>query len=234
MRSLNTAHLSRRRLFALAAASGATAMTGLAAPAWALTTQEKIVDLSRLTVEEFLADAQLSDFQRFMKNAKGILIFPQLFKGGFILGAEGGIGVYLIRGADGSWSPPAFYTFAAGSIGLQIGGQVSQAIFTVMNEKTVDSMIGGQFKMGADASVAVGPMGAGTGASTTTDFKFDIYSFSKTVGLFGGGALDGAGLIVNGDYDKAYYGSAVSSRDILVHRKVFNPQSDPLRQSLPQ
>ncbi|MEM7223401.1 MAG: lipid-binding SYLF domain-containing protein [Pseudomonadota bacterium] len=234
MHSSDRASLSRRQMLSLGLATSALAVTGLATPAWAITTQEKIVDLSRLTIEEFMSDPQLADFQKFMKSAKGILIFPQMFKGGFILGAEGGNGVYLVKGADGSWSPPAFYTFAAGSIGLQVGGQVSQAVFTVMNEKTVNSLIGGQFKMGADASVAVGPIGAGTGASTTTDFKFDIYSFSKTVGLFGGGALDGAGIIVNKDYDKAYYGSEASSREILVDRKVFNPQADPLRQALPQ
>lgn len=233
MDSFDRASLSRRQLLALGLATSAVGLTA-ATPAWALTDQEKIVDLSRLTVEEFMSDPQLGDFQRFMKNSKGIMIFPQLFKGGFILGAEGGYGVYLVKGTDGTWSPPAFYTFAAGSIGLQIGGQVSQAIFTVMNEKTVDSLIGGQFKMGADASVAVGPLGAGTGASTTPDFKFDIYSFSKTVGLFGGGALDGAGLIVNKDYNTAYYGTDVTSRQILIDRKVFNPQSDALRQALPR
>ena len=227
MHSLDRAPLSRRKMLTLAAATSAASVTGLAAPAWAITTQEKIVDLSRLTIEEFLSDPDLADFQKFMKGSKGIMIFPQLFKGGFILGAEGGNGVYLVKGSDGTWSPPAFYTFAAGSIGLQIGGQVSQAVFTVMNEKTVESMIGGQFKMGADASVAIGPIGAGTGASTTTDFKFDIYSFSKTVGLFGGGALDGAGLIVNEDYNKDYYGTAASSRDNPDQPQGLQPAGGP-------
>ena len=203
-------------------------------PAMALTESEKIVDKSKITVETFLSDPEMTDFKKFLGKAKGVLIFPQLLKGGFILGAEGGTGVLLVKGSDGTWSPPAFFTLAAGSIGLQIGGQVSQATFTIMNEKAVNAILKNKFKFGADVSVAVGPVGAGIGASSTTNLNADIYTFSKVVGLFGGGALDGAGLISRESLDEAFYGLKVPAKDIVLHRKVFNTYADPLRNALPR
>src|SRR3546814_7896369 len=86
-----------------------------------------------------MADKEFFELPKFIKAAKGILIVPQLVKGGFIIGAEGGSGVFLARGTDGSWSPPAFYTLGAGSIGLQIGGEVKEVVFVMMSDKAVRS-----------------------------------------------------------------------------------------------
>src|SRR3546814_21078396 len=119
-----------------------------------------------------------------------MLIVPQLVKGGCIIGAEGGSGVFLARGTDGSWSPPAFYTLGAGSIGLQIGGEVKQVVFVMMSDKAVDAMLSSEFKPGAHASVTVVPIGRGVPASRSTDLPPDIYAFSKSVGLFVGGAQE--------------------------------------------
>src|SRR3546814_9085 len=139
-----------------------------------------------------MADKDFFELPKFIKAAKGIFIVPQLVKGGFIRGAEGGTGVFLARGTDGTWSPPAFYTLGAASIGLQIGGEVKEVVFVLMSDKAVDAMLSSEFKLGADASVTVGPIGRGVEASRSTDFTSDIYAFSKSVGLFGGGALEGA------------------------------------------
>ncbi|HSR71739.1 MAG TPA: lipid-binding SYLF domain-containing protein, partial [Kiloniellales bacterium] len=152
---------------------------------------------------------------------------------GFIVGAEGGSGVLLVRGSDGSWSPPAFYTLAAGSIGLQIGGQVSEVVFTLMNDGAVNAMLKNEVKLGADASVAIGPIGAGVEASTTTNLREDIIAFSRAVGLFAGGAFEGAKLISRENWNAEYYGAAASPKAIVVDRKFFNPQADKLRQALP-
>jgi len=203
-------------------------------PAGAASEPEQLVDKSRLTVEELLGDPDMPDLKKYLATAKGVLIFPQLVNGGFIIGGEGGSGVFLVKGKDGTWSPPAFYTLAAGSIGLQIGAQVSQVVLTVMNDGAVDAVLKSQFKLGADASVAVGPIGGGIEASTTTNLGLDVYAFSKNQGLFGGGALEGAAIIKRETWNGEYYGGQPTPRDIVIGRKVANPKADALRAALPR
>ncbi len=209
------------------------ALGSQARDAAAATNGEELVETSRFVAERLLADKEFFNLETYVKRAKGVLIIPELVKGGFIIGAEGGSGVLMVRGSDGSWSNPAFYTLAAGSIGLQIGGEVSEVVFTLMNEGAVNAILSNEFKLGADASVAVGPIGAGIEASATTNLDADIYAFSKSVGLFGGGALEGAKLFTRESWNTAYYGAGANPRDIVVHRKFHNVQSDKLRAALP-
>lgn len=227
--------LSPRRLLAalavLLAALPAVALSGTAARAE--TEAEALVTEARLSVDRLMADKEFFELPKFIKAAKGIYIVPQLVKGGFILGAEGGTGVFLARGTDGSWSPPAFYTLGAGSIGLQIGGEVKEVVFVLMSDKAVDAMLSSEFKLGADASVSVGPMGRGVEASRTTDFTSDIYAFSKSVGLFGGGALEGAKIFERTSLNESYYGAGAAPKNIVIDRRFTNTQADDLRQLLP-
>ncbi|WP_422369156.1 lipid-binding SYLF domain-containing protein [Pelagibius sp.] len=194
---------------------------------------EALVTESRLSVDRLMADKDFFQLPNFIKNAKGIYIVPQLVKGGFIIGAEGGSGVFLARGTDGSWSAPAFYTLAAGSIGLQVGGEVKEVVFVLMSDKAVDAMLSSEFKLGADASISVGPIGRGVEASRTTDLTSDIYAFSKSVGLFGGGALEGAKIFERESLNTGYYGSGATARSIVIDRKFSNAQADKLRETLP-
>ena len=198
-------------------------------PADAGSKPQQLVDSSRIAVEALLDSPEFTELPGYIKKAKGVLIFPQLIKGGFIIGAEGGSGVLLVKGSDGRWSSPAFYTLAAGSIGLQIGGQVSQVIFTIMSEGAVDAILESQFKLGADASVAVGPIGGGIEASTTLNLDLDVYAFSKAAGLYGGGAFEGAAILDRETWNAEYYGQAVSARDIVIDRKVTNPDAKQLQ-----
>lgn len=200
--------------------------------AWAVDPAQQVIDNARRTFETLLDDPDQRELQNVIAQAKGVLIFPRVIKGGFILAGEGGTGVLLVKGEDGVWSSPAFYTLAAGSIGLQIGGQVSQVVLTVMNDGAVDAILSNRFKVGADASVAVGPFGKGVEASTTTNLNVDVYAFSKTAGLFGGGALEGAAIVARDKLNQAYYGPGYTPQDIVLHRKVHNPAADPLRRSL--
>ena len=197
------------------------------------TEAEAFVTESRLTVDRLMADKDFFELPKFVKAAKGILIVPQLVKGGFIIGAEGGTGVFLARGTDGSWSPPAFYTLGAGSIGLQIGGEVKEVVFVLMSDKAVDAMLSSEFKLGADASVTVGPVGRGIEASRSTDLTSDIYAFSKSVGLFGGGALEGAKIFSRTSLNSSYYAPGATPRSIVIDRKFTNLHADSLRQLLP-
>ena len=217
----------------IVAVVGLALLAGLIGPAGAASKGEELVEESRFTLQRLLADPDLPDLKRYVSNAQGVLIIPELVKGGFILGAEGGSGVLMVRGTDGTWSAPAFYTLAAGSIGLQAGGQVSEVVFAIMNQGAVNAIINDEIKLGADASVAVGPFGAGLEASTTTHFDADIYAFSRAVGLFGGGAFEGAKLISRQDWNDDYYGAKAPPHTVLIERKFFNPQADPLRSALP-
>lgn len=199
----------------------------------AATDQEEVVTKSRFAVEELLANPDDLPIEEYLKRAKGVLVIPSLIKGGFILGAEGGNGVLMVRGSDGTWSNPAFYTLVAGSLGLQIGGQVSEVIFTLMNDDAVTAILEDEFKFGGDLSVAVGHKGAGIEASSSTAFDADIYAFSKAVGLFGGGSIEGAKLITREEWNQGYYGDGATPEAIVIERRFSNPQSAKLRDALP-
>ena len=202
-------------------------------PAKADVTAEELVEESRFTVERMMTDKEMPEARQVVEKARGVLIIPELVKGGFIVGAEGGSGLLMVRGSDGTWSSPAFYTLIAGSVGLQIGGQVSEVIFALMNDGAVEAFMGNEFKLGGDISIAVGPLGRGVEASTTTNLDKDIYAYSRAVGLFGGGSLEGAKILNRQDLNDAYYGAVAPSREIVLERKFINRGADALRKSLP-
>ena len=106
-------------------------------------------------------------------------------------------------------------------------------MFTIMNDGAIKAIIDNQFKLGADASVAVGPIGKGVGASTTSNFSDDIYAFSKSMGLFGGGVLEGAAIVKRTSWNELYYAAGADPQKILLDRMYFNPHADRLRASLP-
>jgi len=219
-------------------------LAGLAAPATllgarlatALTRQQELIDKSRITFEKLITSVEFGELPGYMKRAKAVMIFPELYKGGFILGAEGGYGVLSARlggtaGGQG-WSPPAFYDLAAGSLGLQIGGQVSEVVFTIMSDKALGAVLDDQLKFGGDMSIAVGPIGKGIGADPTTNMQADVYSFAKTAGLFGGVSFEGAGIIKKDDWNRAYYGQGATPRGIVMENKFKNPNAQGLLGSL--
>lgn len=223
--------LHRIWLAALVAASALILAT--VKPAGAVSEPEVLVDEATLTIEKLMVDPNMPELRAYLEHAHGVLIVPQMFRGGLIVGGQGGSGVLLVKGSDGSWSSPAFYTLGGASFGLQIGGEMSQVVFTIMNEGAVDALINNQFKMGADASVSVGPIGKGISASTTTNFSEDIYAFSKSVGLFGGGMLEGSAVLKKTSWNELYYAAGADPEKILIDRKYFNPHADKLRASLP-
>lgn len=148
-----------------------------------------------------------------------------MLKGAFIWGASGGSGVLLVRDEKtGPWIGPAFYTIGGASFGLQIGGQASEVILLVMTDRGVTSLLTNSLKLGADAGVAAGPVGAGVAASTA-NLSADILSFSRSKGLYGGVSLDGAVVATRGEWNHAYYGKRVAPTDIFVRHDVSNPQA---------
>jgi len=152
-----------------------------------------------------------------------------VLKAGFIFGGSGGTGVLLSRdGKTGEWSNPAFYTMGSASVGLQIGGESAEVVLLVMSQKGMDSLLTSKFKLGGDASVALGPVGGGAQSDITTDFL----SFSKSQGLYAGVNLDGSYLSVRDSLNRAYYGKEVSPIDIIVRHSVSNRGAIPLREEL--
>jgi lipid-binding SYLF domain-containing protein len=135
----------------------------------------------------------------------------------------------LGRAAAGSWSAPAFYNMGSGSFGLQAGVQDAEVMMLIMNDKALNAVINSQFKVGADASIAVAVVGAGIGGSTTAALNADILTVAKARGLFAGISLDGALLSASGATDQAYYGSDVGARQIVIGMQANNPGANPLR-----
>jgi SH3 domain-containing YSC84-like protein 1 len=188
-----------------------------------------IVDKARVTFGEFMRDDNYGWIRDHLKDAKGVLIYPQVLKAGFILGGSGGTGVLLSRDSKtGEWSYPAFYTMGSVSFGLQIGGESAEVVLMVMSQKGMDSLLTSNFKLGGDASVALGPVGGGAKSDVTTDFL----SFSKSQGLYAGMNLDGSYLGVRHSLNEAYYGKDVTPVDIIVKKSVSNKGAVPLREEL--
>jgi lipid-binding SYLF domain-containing protein len=203
------------------------------AHAQAVTDQTMMVGKAVTTVERLRADPNFGPTMvNLLSRAKAVLVVPDLVKGGFILGAQYGTGVLLAKGKDGRWSGPAFYSIAAGSIGLQIGLQDAECVYVIMSDGGLSAVVDNKFKAGAGAGVAVATFGAGAEANTTTNVGADIYAFSKAVGLYGGAVLDGAGILPRHAWNAAYYGGEPTPEDILYKRNPDSRQADRLRDIL--
>ena len=219
------------RAFAFATILAAILLVAAAPGAMAADKEDAqgIVDKSRVTLSEFMRDKDYEWLRKNIKQAKGVLIYPQVLKAGFIFGGSGGTGVLLTRDSKtGEWSNPAFYTLGSVSFGLQIGGEAAEVILLVMSQKGVDSLLTSKFKLGGDTSIALGPVGTGAKADVTADF----ISFAKSKGLYAGLNLDGSYLDVRDSLNKAYYGKETTPVDIIVKHSVSNAGAVPLREEL--
>jgi lipid-binding SYLF domain-containing protein len=229
--------IDRRSTLRLAAGATAASLIPLlrASPAMAATVAEaqSVVDQSRIAVQTLMTSPNTNALPRYIQAARAVMIIPQMFEGGFILGATGGNGVMLARLADGSWSYPAFYSCYGGSIGLQIGGQVSQLCLTIMTDRGFQTVQGSEFTVGADISGSIVNQGVGLGAHTAMGMDSDMYAFSLSQGLYAGGTLDGTVINELEDFNDAYYGFGASSR-VIFEGRLYNPGAEGLRTILPR
>jgi lipid-binding SYLF domain-containing protein len=184
--------------------------------------EQGTVDKALVTFRNFVADPEMEWFQKNLKDAKALLIVPNLLKAGFILGGSGGSGVLVVRDVKTrTWSQPAFYTAGSVTYGLQIGGESAEVILMIRTQKALDSLYTTEFKLGGDVSIAAGPVGKGAKANVTAA----VVSFAKSKGLFAGLSMEGSVLKVSDKSNKAYYGKAVSPLDIVVKNEASNPGS---------
>jgi lipid-binding SYLF domain-containing protein len=213
----------------IAAMAALLALLPLAAHAQ--TEQQTLVDRATLTVQEMLADNATGDARDLVRRARGALICPRVFKAGFFLGGEGG-GCVMVGRLQTGWTAPAFYGMGAGSFGLQIGIQDSEILFIVLTEKGLHALLDSQFKIGANAGIAIATLGGGVQGSTTAAFRADIVAFSRSRGLFAGIALDGSLIGARSDWNEAYYGHPIAAQQIVLQGEGNNPGAQPLREML--
>ncbi|MEW6323657.1 MAG: lipid-binding SYLF domain-containing protein [Acidobacteriota bacterium] len=160
-----------------------------------------------------------------MEKAEGIAVFPSLVKAGFIIGAQRGRGILSVRDPkSGTWSSPAFLTITGGSVGAQIGAQSVDLVLVIMNRRGLERLLSNQFKIGADASVAAGPVGRDASAATDIQLRAQILSYSRSRGLFAGVTLSGSTISQDRDANERFYGRAYRTRQIVIERLGGAPE----------
>ena len=195
--------------------------------------EQALVDRATLSVQEILGGGNdRLNATALLRRARGALVCPRIFRGGFFFGAEGGGCVLLARDAAGSWSSPAFYSLGSGSFGLQAGIQDLQVLMLIMNDRALNAVLDSQFKFGADASLAVATFGGSVEGATTSAVGADIVAFARARGLYAGLTLEGSLLSSRSEWNRAYYQRDVGPRDIVIAMTAHNPGADPLRAGL--
>jgi lipid-binding SYLF domain-containing protein len=163
-----------------------------------------------------------------LERAEGLAVFPSMLKGGFVVGAHRGRGILSVRDREsGTWSAPAFLTLTGGSIGAQIGGQAIDLVLVVMNRRGLENLVQSEFKIGADASVAAGPVGRDAEAATDIRMRAEILSYSRTRGLFAGVTLKGSAIREDATANERFYGRRFRTRQIVFDRLGGAP--DPVK-----
>jgi len=207
---------------------GLVALASLAtatAPAFAQSEQDQLVRDAQTTFSNFVRDPDMTWFQRHLGDAKALLIAPKIVRAGWIFGGSGGRAVLFSRNAqNGRWSGPAFYNVGTASVGFQAGIDVSETVTLVMTDRGLNSLMTSSVKLGGDASVAAGPIGAGA----NSDITADLVAFSRSKGVYGGLNLNGTVVSVADNWNQAYYGRSVTPPDILMTASAHNPQADQL------
>jgi lipid-binding SYLF domain-containing protein len=157
-------------------------------------------------------------------KAEGIAVFPSTFKAGFVVGGMRGRGILSVRGESGTWSAPAFLTLTGGSVGLQIGGQATDLVLLIMDRRGLENLVRNQFKIGADASVAAGPVGRDAQAATDLQLRAQILSYSRARGVFAGISISGSTIRQDVDANSRFYGRRLDTRQIVFERLGGAPE----------
>ncbi len=176
-------------------------------------------------LEEIMDAADKSVPRSIMEKAEGIAVFPSLIKGGIIVGGQRGRGILSVRDKKtGGWSSPAFLTVTGGSIGAQFGAQAIDLVLVINNQRGLEQLVKNQFKIGADAAVAAGPVGRDASASTDIQMRAQILSYSRARGLFAGVTLNGSTIRQDRDANERFYGTAYRTGQIVFEGLGGSPE----------
>lgn len=159
-----------------------------------------------------------------LRNAHGLAVIPGVIKAGFVVGGSYGKGVLTVHDEKGMWSPPLFVKLAAGSLGWQIGAESTDLVLVFKTARSVDGIVKGTFTLGADAAIAAGPVGRRGAAATDAELKAEIFSYSRTRGLFAGVSLEGSKISIDHDADAAFYGRTLRPAEV-IEGKGGNPEA---------
>ncbi len=217
-------------LILLAAAAGVLSLPGGLRAAGKET--QKVFD-AVLVLDEIMAIPEQAIPPALLEDAYAVAVIPGTIKVGFVLGGRHGKGVLSVRGKGGAWSNPSFISFTGGSVGWQIGAQAADLVLVFKSSRSVDDIVRGKFTLGADASVAAGPVGRQAEAATDLELKAEIYSYSRTRGLFAGLSLEGAALQIDWDANEEFYGvEGVTPGDVFEGRVAAPEAAGRLREAL--
>ena len=161
-----------------------------------------------------------------MEKAEGIAVFPSMIKGGLVVGAQHGRGILSVRNKQtGGWSSPAFLSITGGSFGAQIGVQAIDLVLVINGQRGLEQLVKNQFKVGADASAAAGPVGRDASASTDIQMRAQILSYSRSRGLFAGVTLNGSTIRQDRDANERFYGTAFRTGQIVFDGMGGSPDT---------
>lgn len=190
--------------------------------------QQRLVDKATLTLKAFAVDPGLNAALReWAPETRALFIVPQFIRGAFVFGGAGGSGLLLVRDEKtGNWGDPVFYTIGSASFGLQVGGDVSEIVLLVRTTRGLEEFYRSNFKLGANAGMAIGPVGEG---ASVHGLAADMIAYARKQGVFAGIAINGAVVAVADEANEAYYGRPVRPTDIAIKQSAYNPQSLDLR-----
>lgn len=188
-----------------------------AAPAGSESTEASIVESAADVVLQVGAIPEKGIPPRLLRDAHGVAVFPGLIKVGLVVGGRYGKGVVVVRDKEGGWSDPVFATLTGGSVGWQIGAESTDVVLVFKTGRSVEGIAKGKFTLGADVSAAAGPVGRRIEAATDADLKAEIFSYSRSRGLFAGVSVEGAALQIDDASNEGYYGrKGITSREVFA------------------
>lgn len=167
-----------------------------------------------------------------LKMSEGIIIVPKMINAGFVLAGKRGRGIAMVKNDDGSWSDPVFVSITGGSVGFQVGVQSVDLVLIFKNRETLKNINSGTFTLGGDISAAVGPVGRNSSATTDYKLEAEVYSYSRSKGLFAGISLAGSAINVDDQWNTAYYRSDLSATEIFDGTDADDARISALKQEL--
>lgn len=185
--------------------------------------QHEKIQKSTMVLKEFAGMKEGIPAQ-LMAKAEGIIVVPNLIKAGLGIGGQRGKGIAMVKRSNGSWSDPVFITLTGGSIGFQAGVEAIDLVMVITKGGILRDLGKGEFTLGGDISVAAGPLGRSTSATTDDEFDAEVYSYSRSKGLFAGLTLNGSRLSADDDANKNFYGSSHSAT--VIFDKKASDRSD--------
>ena len=237
-----TLRMGRKRVKCMKKVMTIAAILGMTSLGWAGTTRENVqdrLDNSGRVLHEIMDAPDKGIPEEVLEHAKCIAVVPHMLKAGFVFGADNGKGVATCRTAEG-WSAPAFFDITGASWGLQIGIEGVDLVLVIQNDKGMERLLSSHFQLGADASVAAGPVGRHASADTDWKMETEILTYSRAKGLFAGISLAGSAIRGDADATEAIYGHDASTRAILrgevaapaSARSFLNAVKDAKRQAI--